>query len=298
MNPTAPAWASVRECHRGFWLCTLLHVQHGWQLEGTSAELYERFLVPTVTLPWARDLVERIGLQPGDRVLDIACGTGVVARLAASTVGDDGRVAAVDVNRGMLAVGRSLPSPAGGPIEWYEASADALPFPDGEFDVALCQLGLQFFSDRPAALRETGRVLAVGGRVGATVFTSLDRNPAAHALADVVDRHLGVGASSAKRSEHWLADPDELRELFSGAGFAGIRIETVTLDIRFASVDEWVGIQFAATPLAALLAELDPSEREQVVGAVSAEVGLALAAFVHADSFTFPQEVDVTFAHV
>jgi ubiquinone/menaquinone biosynthesis C-methylase UbiE len=272
-------------------------VQHGWQLQGTSAELYERYLVPAVTLPWARDLVERVGLRAGDRVLDIACGTGVVARLAASAVGDAGRVAAIDVNRGMLAVGRSLPPPAGGRIEWYDGTADALPFPDREFDVVLCQLGLQFFPDRPTALREMRRVLASAGRVGATVFTSIERNPAALALANAVDRHLGVGASSAKRSEHSLADPHELRELFSEVGFMDIRIETVTLDIRFASVDEWVGIQFAATPLAALLAEHDSTAREQLLGVVSAEVGLTLAPFVDGDSFAFPQEVDVALAN-
>ncbi len=201
------------------------------------------------------------------------------------------------MNRGKLAVGRSLPPPAGGPIEWYEGTADALPFADGEFDVVLCQLGLQFFPDRPAALREMRRVLASAGRVGATVFTSIDRNPAALALADAVDRHLGVGASSAKRSEHSLGDPHELHELFSEVGFMGIRIETVTLDIRFASVDEWVGIQFAATPLGALVAECDSIAREQLLGVVSAEVGLALAAFVDGDSFAFPQEVDVALAN-
>src|SRR5215471_16158765 len=126
----------------------------GWQLEGrSSAELYELYLVPRVTLPWALDLVERVGLRSGDRVLDVACGTGVVARVAAAVVGAGGRVAALDVNSGMLAVGRSSPRPTGAAIEWYEASALALPFGEGEFEVVLCQLGLQFIPDRVGALR-------------------------------------------------------------------------------------------------------------------------------------------------
>src|SRR5262249_153977 len=116
--------------------------RHGWQLERRSAELYERLLVPTATEPWARDLVQRGGPGRGDRVVDVACGTGVVARLAAVDVGDSGRVAGVDVNRGMIAVARSLPSPSGAPIEWFEGSADALPFGDHQFDTVLCQLGL------------------------------------------------------------------------------------------------------------------------------------------------------------
>lgn len=268
--------------------------RHGWQLGQTSADLYERFLVPAVTLPWARDLVARVGLRPGARVLDVASGTGVVARLAASGVGNGGRVAAVDVNRGMLAVGRSLPPPEGAPIEWYEASADALPFGKGEFDVVLCQLGLQFFADRPAALREMRRVLAAAGRVGVSVYTSIDRNPAAKALADAVDRHLGDDASNAKRSEHSLADRAELCGLLDAAGFAGVRLEAVTQMIRFGSVDEWVEIQFAATPLAALVS--DPTRRGRIVDLVSADVADALAAFASDDAFAFPQEAHVAIA--
>jgi ubiquinone/menaquinone biosynthesis C-methylase UbiE len=270
--------------------------QPGWQLERASAELYDRFLVGPVTGVWARSLVERVGLRPGTHVLDVACGTGVVARLAASAVGDGGRVAALDVNRGMLAVARSLPPPEGAPIEWEEGSADALPFEDGEFEVVLCQLGLQFFPDRLAALREIRRVLAPAGRAAASVYTSIDRNPAANALAEAVDKHLGEGASDAKRSEHSLAAADELRELFGAAGFASIQLETVTQTVRFASVDEWVEIQFVATPLAALVADRDPTGRGHIVGLVSADVSEALAPFVSDDGFAFPQEAHVALA--
>jgi ubiquinone/menaquinone biosynthesis C-methylase UbiE len=270
--------------------------ESGWQLEDTSAQLYERLLVPTVTRPWARDLVERARLRPGDRVLDVACGTGVVARLAVVDVGERGRVAGVDLNRGMLAVARSLPAPSGAAIEWHEGSADALPFGDGEFDVVLCQLGLQFFADRPAALLEMRRVCVAAGRCGASVFTSIDRNPAARALADAIDRHLGEGAAQAKRSEHALADPEELRELFETAGFVEIHLEAVSQTIRFASLNDWVEVQFAATPLSALLADRDLAERERVVGLVRTDVGEALAAFTGDGAFAFPQEVHVVLA--
>lgn len=262
---------------------------YGWQLHGNSAELYERYLVPTVTLPWARDLVERVGLRPGDRVLDVACGTGVVARLAATAVGAGGSVAAVDVNREMLAVGRSVSPPDGAGIEWYEASAEALPFGEAEFAVVLCQLGLQFFPDRLGALREIRRVLVEIGRFGASVYTSIEENPAAYALVAAVDRRFGAGASRAKRSEHSLADPEELRDLFDVAGFGGVRIETVTQNVRFASVDEWIRIQFAATPLAALVGQKDPTR----VDLVCADVSEALAAFAQGDAFVFPQQVHV-----
>jgi len=271
--------------------------QPGWQLDRASAELYERFLVDRVTSIWARDLIGRVGLRPAARVLDVACGTGVAARLAAAKVGDGGRVAALDVNRGMLAVARSLPAPEGAPIEWHEGSADALPFGEGEFEAVLCQLGLQFFPRRQAALREMRRVLGTPGRIGTSVYTSIDRNPAANALAEAVDGHLGEGASEAKRSEHSLADPDEVSRLFDAAGFAGAQLETVTQTVRFPSVERWIEIQFVATPLAALVADRDPTQRDKIVGLVSADVGEALAAFASDDGFAFPQEAHVVVAN-
>ena len=266
-----------------------------WQLEGTAPELYERYLVPTVTLPWAEDLVERVGVSRGDGVLDVACGTGAVARVVAGRVGAGGRVVGLDVNAGMLAVARSGPWTESGGIEWVEGSALALPFDDGEFGIVVCQLGLQFVDDPLRALREMRRVLADSGRMGVSVYTSIDRNPAAQALSTALDRHVGEGTSLTKRSEHALADPVELRELCSAAGFAGVRVETARLIVRFASVDEWVRIQFAATPLSALLSEREPS---RVLADVSSDIAATLAPFVRDDGFAFPQETNVALATV
>ena len=107
---------------------------HGqWQLRGGAPELYERYLVPAITALWATDLIERAAPRPGERVLDLACGTGIVARLAAARMGA-GRIVGIDINSGMLAVARSLPAETTPPIEWQEGSALALPFPDEAFD--------------------------------------------------------------------------------------------------------------------------------------------------------------------
>ena len=267
-----------------------------WQLEGDSPELYERYLVPAVTLPWAVDFVRRVGVRSGDRVLDVACGTGAVARVAAVRVGNGGRVPGLDVNGRMLAVARSQAPARAVSIGWYEGSALALPFEDGEFGVVLCQLGLQFFADRMAALREMRRVLTPVGRVGASVYSAIERNPATHALSDALDRHLGRDASRVKRSEHALADVEELRGLFVHAGFADIRLETVVRSVRFPSVAAYVGVQFAATPLAALLAGRDRAARERLVALVSADVRATLAQYVDESGLAFPQEVHVTLA--
>ncbi len=263
--------------------------QEQWQLPAGVPELYQRHLVPVMTAPWAADLVERVAVAPGERVLDVACGTGVVARLAAQRAGPSGRVAALDLNRGMLAVARSLPAVAGAAIEWREGSALALPYPAAAFDVALCQLGLQFFPDRVVALREIERVLVAGGRLALNVFSGLEANPATHALVAALDRHAGPEASAAKRQEHALADVEALRALVRGAGLKDVDVRTATRTVRFASAAEYVGLQLTATPLAALSEGFD-------VDALVADVGEALSPYARDDGLAFPQQVHVATA--
>ncbi|HKW39519.1 MAG TPA: methyltransferase domain-containing protein, partial [Burkholderiales bacterium] len=115
-----------------------------WQLEGNAAEIYERTAARYLLGPWAQGLVDLAGVGKGERVLDLACGTGAVARVAAERAGASGRVTGLDLNAGMIAVARSLPAPPGAPVAWIEASAEAAGLPDGEFDAVLCQQGLQF----------------------------------------------------------------------------------------------------------------------------------------------------------
>jgi ubiquinone/menaquinone biosynthesis C-methylase UbiE len=265
--------------------------QEQWQLDGSAAELYQRYLVPAVTSIWAEDLVARAHLQPGMRVLDVACGTGVVARLAAERVGAQGRVAGLDVNRGMLEVAQSLPPAEGADVEWHEASVLAMPFPAATFDVAFCQLGLQFFPDRPAALREVRRVLVPGGIVALSVYSAIERNPASHALSDALDR-VEPGTSTAKRSEHALADVAELRAFIVGAAFRDPVVETVTKIVRYPSVADYVRIQLCATPLASLLTGTHEGEAQFLVE----EVEKRLAEYVGRDGLAFPQEAHVLVA--
>jgi ubiquinone/menaquinone biosynthesis C-methylase UbiE len=140
--------------------------QGQWQMAGNAAEVYERALVPAVFAPWAPMVVALGDPKPGERVLDVACGTGVVARVASQGVGPAGTVVGLDLNPGMLAVAASSAAgqaATGAPIRWQEASATKMPLPDASFDIVYCQLGLQFFPDRAAALREMHRVLAPGG---------------------------------------------------------------------------------------------------------------------------------------
>ena len=274
-----------------------MHDHEPWQLTGTAAELYERYLVPAITGVWAADLVRRAALQPGERVLDVACGTGIVTRLAADQVGAQGAVVGLDLNTAMLAVARALPSSAGAPITWTEASVVAMPFPDASFTAVLCQLGLQFVPDRPQALREMRRILVPGGRLLLSVFGPLAHNPAPQALVEALERHLGPHASAIKRAEHELDDPAEIDALVSGADFAEVTIETTTQPIRFPSPREYVRIQFAATPLATLMKEMSSAQQATLAEAVITDVSGTLRPYICDDGLVFPQECHILSAY-
>ena len=142
------------------------------ELGGQSpAETYEKFMVPAIFAPWVSSLLNLADLKHGERVLDVACGTGIVARSAMEKVGEDGHVVGLDFNTGMLGVARALlPS-----VEWQEGDATDMPFSEGRFDAVLCQQGLQFCSDRSAAVGEMYRVLAPGGRVVISAWLPLEQ---------------------------------------------------------------------------------------------------------------------------
>ncbi len=140
---------------------------------GNPAEVYESFFVPAMFAPLATLVLDRVSPRPGERVLDVACGTGIVARRAARLVGDGGRVVGVDPSPAMLAVARSAAVSEDVSVEWQEGTAEALPFPDASFDLAFCQMGLQFFPDKQAGLTELHRVLVPGGRTAVSVLLGL-----------------------------------------------------------------------------------------------------------------------------
>ena len=136
-------------------------------------------------------------------------------------------------------------------------------------------------------------MLAPRGRIGASVYGAIERNPGTHALSEALDRHFGPGASRAKRAEHSLADVGVVRALFEDAGFAEVRVETVARHVHFASVVQYVRVQLTATPLAALLTEHEFAMSERLIALVSADVSDRLAPYAHDGGVDFPQEVHV-----
>ena len=269
---------------------------HHWQLDGSSPELYQRYLVPAITTKWAEDLVDRARPRADESVLDIACGTGVVTRLANKRMAR-GRVVGLDLNKGMLAVARTLPND-GTPIEWIEGSALDLPFPADSFDLVLCQLGLQFFPDQGLALREMRRVLSPSGRAALSVYSPIERTPGANAFVLALDRVLGPDASKIKRGEHSFGAPEELQELLIAAGFAKIEVQTVVQKIAFPSVLDYVRFQLLATPMLALLSNRGEADRQAAIERIASETtSFCDPAMLEGDGFSFPQEAYVATAH-
>jgi ubiquinone/menaquinone biosynthesis C-methylase UbiE len=237
--------------------------QGQWQVAGSAPEVYERELVPAVFGVWAPMLVELAQPHPGERVIDVACGTGIVARLAAKRVGPTGAVVGVDLNPGMLDVARS--SAATGSLQWQEASADKLPFPDGSFNVVYCQLGLQFFADRTAALREMRRVSATEGRLAIMVWRGIQESPGFAGLAEALERHIGQAAATIMRAPFVLSNAGELEALVSTAGFQDISVQQRNGTVRFPSIERFILSYVAGSPLAGPVSKANDAAREALI---------------------------------
>jgi ubiquinone/menaquinone biosynthesis C-methylase UbiE len=206
------------------------------QVSRSAAEVYEEFFVPALFEEWTDRVAEAARVGPGARVLDVACGTGVLARKVAGRVGSTGSVVGLDVNDGMLAVARR----AAPGIEWRQGRAEALPFGDASFDAVVSQFGLMFFEDRGAALREMMRVLRPGGRLAIAVWDAVERSPGYAAMIELLQRLCGPRVADALRAPFVLGDPGIVRALFAEAGLPDARLQTLPGTARFPSIPAWV----------------------------------------------------------
>ncbi len=216
-----------------------------FQITPIAAETYETQFVPGIFAEWATLLVDAAGIGTQRSVLDVACGTGIVARTAADRLGGDARVVGLDLNEAMLDVARRVRPE----IEWRQGDAADLPFPDDSFDVVLCQMALMFFRDRLAAVREMARVVAADGVVGLVVPDTLSAQPAYGPFVDVAVRHAGPKAATLLGAYWECGDPDELRGLVTSAGLGPIGVVTRLGTARFPTVDAFVATEVEGSPL-------------------------------------------------
>jgi SAM-dependent methyltransferase len=206
------------------------------QVSQSAAEVYEEFFIPALFQQWAKQVANAAHLQPGQRVLDVACGTGILARTVAEYVGKSGSVVGLDVNEGMLAIAaQKAPH-----IEWRQGKAETLPFDDNSFDAVVSQFGLMFFEDRQEALNEMKRVLRPGGHLAVAVWDTLDNSPGYAAMVELLRQLFGEQAANALRSPFILGDVNQLRSLFHDAGIPNAEITTRHGSAHFPSIESWV----------------------------------------------------------
>jgi SAM-dependent methyltransferase len=256
------------------------------KIPGTPGEIYEQHMVPAIFARWAPDLLDAAEVRVGQRVLDVACGTGVVTRLLAERVGSTGRVVGFDFNPGMLAAARA--AAPGRAIEWLEGNAMSKPLPDATFDAVVCQQGLQFIPDKLAALREMRRVLVPSGRLAMSLWRSVEHAPGFRVLEEALARR--VGTEKAALPPFSLSDGQVIRDMVAGAGFRDIRVRADVKMSRFKSAEHFVRSVVGGGPtMLGALAAQGPS----VLDVIVAEVVEATRTYVDTEGWATAQVTNI-----
>jgi ubiquinone/menaquinone biosynthesis C-methylase UbiE len=267
----------------------------------TPAQAYQQYFGPAIFERLAPVLVAHAAPEPGEEVLDLACGTGIVARRAASSVGPAGRVVGVDINPGMIDVARAQPAPAA-PATWLVGDASGLDLPDRSFDLVLCQQGLQFFPDRLAGAREMRRVLRQGGRAAVAVWQGVDRHPLYRALADAEVPHLGKLGVDLTLEEvtapFSFGDAGELRALLGDAGFDAVEVTAHSIEARFPTPERFVErMEYAYAAVVPRLAA-DPDAFAEFVEAVSRDTAAIVDRYRERDAVVVPMHTHIAVARI
>lgn len=232
-----------------------------------GARAYEALHVPALFREWVEPVLDAARVGPGQRVVDVACGTGVLARGARERVGTSGSVVGIDVDPGMLAVAREIdPS-----IEWRQGEAEKLPFDDASFDAVVSQFGLMFFSDRSGAAREMFRVLQENGRTAAAVWDDLANQPAYATEVELLDAIAGKAAGDALRAPFALGDAHEACAIFEAAGFEDVQATTRRGTGRFPDIRTLVGADLHGW-LPVMGVHLEPEVIEEILETAESEM--------------------------
>ncbi|HKI79335.1 MAG TPA: class I SAM-dependent methyltransferase [Ignavibacteriaceae bacterium] len=256
---------------------------------GNPAENYQKYFVPVIGKPIAADLISVANIKPGEKIIDIACGTGVAAFLAKEKTGKDGMVAGVDVNPGMLGVARSI-TPENISIDWYESPADNIPLDDNTFDVALSSLSLQFFPDKPAALKEIYRVLKPGGRLA---FIVPGPTPIFVETDETFSKHLGKEAAGFIRAVFSLNDHSEINDMIKDTGFKDVSVRSEKKDLHLPPPQDFLWQYMTSTPLSSFIEKMD----KETYATMESEVVEKWQPFVQNNSLVLKHDTIIAIAN-
>ena len=259
--------------------------QERWQLTGTGPDSYERYQVPSVFEPLARIFLQRVPLLPGQRVLDVACGPGIIVRQAAPILGSAGRLVGVDLNANMLEGARKRGPTDGAPVEWRQGDAASLPCSSSEFDIVICQQGLQFFWDKAGALAEMHRVLKPGGLLAICVWRPIEHSPCHLAIAEALSRHVNEDVARRFQTPFSFGDAAALNALLTESGFCQVEIRVEVIMRRLLPPEESVPNLLASTPVGSEIMALDELSRDAIVN----DVATTLSEYRDEDGLMVPQ---------
>lgn len=260
-------------------------------LAGNAPQLYERYTVPNLARPQTALLFAHVSLHAGDRVLDAACGTGIVTRMAVQRWGNLGQLVGVDLNPGMLAVACANTPATSIPIAWLQGDVCALPFVHRSFDVVLCNQGLQYAQDALAALREIRRVLMPKGRLAFTVWSA---SPYVVAMADALTRYVSPAVAASSLAGFALRDAATVRRLVDTAGFHAIEMQVLEFIERVPASAEAVLERTARSSYGPDVTAVHEDARR----ALGQEVCAALQAYRDGDDFVIPCQNHLVHARV
>lgn len=253
-----------------------------------AARGYETLFVPAVFTPWPKHLLQAAKVGGGAHVLDVATGTGALARQALQVIGETGRVVGLDPTPAMLTVAAEVAPD----IEWVLGAAEAMDLPEASFDSVVCQFGMMFFRDRGAAAREMHRVLRPGGALALAVWGRIENSPAYREIVEIVEAHVGAAAADAVRLPFSLGCPTDVTAPLAAAGFIGIEVMTQTETACFPSVRALVQAELGAW-LPIMNIQLEDAQTEDLL----ARAECALARYANAaGEAVFPMSAHIVSA--
>ena len=256
-----------------------------YQLSPNAAENYEKISARSFLGPWSQVLVSASELKSGEKILDLACGTGIISRAAAEHLGKTGHIIGLDPNAGMLRVAQRLGVTGSCTVEWVEGSACDLPLEDGTFDAVLCQQGLQYFPDQAKAISECYRVLRVGGRACFNIWAGA--GPYNEAVARAVAIHIGDNEARQCRKSRDVPNATSLQQLFEDAGFGKVDVTVKEMLIRLPEIKTFVISHLNGNPISAALNALSNEAQANL----ARDVVAFIAEFADGADVVFPDSI-------